>query len=142
LSFFFPFFFPSLFLSILFLSTHFHDVLFSSSSGLDVRFSLFFYKFLVVVAVAVVAVVVVDVVARVVDVVDVVVAVVQWAAVGGPLLVLQQPSSFAELPLFEYDIGRVVDLLGVDGLIQVRLCFYSFFFSFSFFLFFLAIKYR
>ena len=38
------------------------------------------------------------------------------------VLILQRPSSFTELPLFEYDIGQVISLLGVDGLIQLWTC--------------------
>ena len=38
------------------------------------------------------------------------------------VLIIQRPSSFTELPLFEYDIGQVINLLGVDGLIQLWTC--------------------
>lgn len=37
-------------------------------------------------------------------------------------LILQRPSSSLELPLFEYDIGQVIDLLGIDHLIQLWTC--------------------
>ena len=37
-------------------------------------------------------------------------------------LIIQRPSSFTELPLFEYDIAQVIDLLGIDGLIQLWTC--------------------
>lgn len=38
------------------------------------------------------------------------------------VLIIQRPSSFTELPLFEYDISQVITLLGVDGLIQLWTC--------------------
>lgn len=37
-------------------------------------------------------------------------------------LIFQRPSASTELPLFEYDIGQVVDLLGIDNLIQLWTC--------------------
>jgi DENN domain-containing protein 5 len=38
------------------------------------------------------------------------------------VLILQRPSSYVELPLCEYEIGKVVDLLGIDCLIQLWTC--------------------
>ena len=37
-------------------------------------------------------------------------------------LILQRPSSHSELPLFEYEISQVIDLLGIDHLIQLWSC--------------------
>jgi hypothetical protein len=37
-------------------------------------------------------------------------------------LILQRPSTQNELPLFEYDIGQVIDILGIDHLIQLWTC--------------------
>lgn len=37
-------------------------------------------------------------------------------------LIFQRPSSHSELPLFEYEISQVIDLLGIDHLIQLWTC--------------------
>lgn len=37
-------------------------------------------------------------------------------------LIFQRPSVHSELPLFEYEIVQVIDLLGIDHLIQLWTC--------------------
>lgn len=37
-------------------------------------------------------------------------------------LIFQRPSFHSELPLFEYEISQVIDLLGIDHLIQLWTC--------------------
>ena len=53
------------------------------------------------------------------------VPVLEWtqsSAITSSTLIIQRPSSHSELPLFEYEIGQVIDLLGIDHLIQLWTC--------------------
>jgi hypothetical protein len=46
----------------------------------------------------------------------------QSSTAASSTLIFQRPSVHSELPLFEYEIGQVIDLLGIDHLIQLWTC--------------------
>ena len=53
------------------------------------------------------------------------VPVLEWtqsSTTASSTLIFQRPSVHSELPLFEYEIGQVIDLLGIDHLIQLWTC--------------------